>query len=85
MGLFFVSKYVFAKYFPIIPIQSSCIPLINNKMQTSDGQPPTGSPIRIVFTIMTAIAINEIRQNTIPITADTTKGTVEKAVMASIA
>ena len=85
IGLFLVSKYILDKYSPIIPIQNSCIPLIINMIHTKLGHPATGSPYISVLIIINIIIINDIKQNVMPITADNTRGVVEKAAIPSIA
>ena len=61
IGLFFVSKYVFDKYNPIIPRHSNWIPPKKNIIVTNDGHPATGSPNANALIIITNIEINESR------------------------
>ena len=66
-------------------MQNNWIPLTKKTIHTSDGHPDTGSPYTNVLMIIIKIIKKEIIQNIIPISADITSGTVEKAVIPSIA
>ena len=84
IGLDFVSKYNFAKYSPIIPKQSNCIPELKSIIHASDGQPATGSPYINVLTKITITNITDIIKNIKPIKVDIIKGIVEKDTIPSI-
>ena len=85
IGLCLVSRYVLAKYSPIMPIENSWIPLTKKMIQAILGQPDVGSPKINVLTIIMIIKINAIKQNKIPMNADITNGVVEKDTIPSIA
>ena len=73
-GLCLVSKYILARYCPMIPIQKSCNPLIKIMMQMVEAHPATGSP-KINFRIMIiAIKKNEHKVITIPNQEEIFKG-----------
>ena len=78
-GRRFVSRYVFAKYWPMIPKQSNCAPPINRITAISDGQPATGSPKQAARTITNAAKADAITHKTRPSTEAIARGAVLKA------
>ena len=85
IGLPLVSKYVFARYSPIIPKQNNWMPLTKNNIHTRLGHPEVGSPYMIVLIIIKIIMQNAMKQNIIPVKEIMASGTVEKATIPSIA
>ena len=67
----------------MIPRENIWIPLTIKIIQTSEGQPLVGSSKINVFTIITKIIKNEIKQNNNPIADEIRSGAVEKAVIPS--
>lgn len=84
-GLFFVSRYVFDKYCPSIPMEKSCIPPKNNMTLIVEGHPPTGSPKSRVLIMIIIVNITAKMEKKIPVIVETYNGTVENDMIPSIA